>query len=175
MSWIKAHFQRYRERTPWSFCWRITIEGLIVPLAPALILVIIELIVGEMDNRHLPLSDPLFLLDSVTRTPVIETLIFQAFPIWIVRKCKASFSFQVFVSLVPFFLAHALAGIGTGICAGLVGGFYYAFTYAHWRVQSRWTAFWTTAVSHALHNGALSAIPAIMLLCGNHPSSGGWR
>jgi len=86
--------------------------------------------------------------------------------------CKARFSIQVFASLVPFFLAHATEGLGTAIQAGLVGGFYLAFTYAHWRAQSRWTAFWTTALSHALHNGAVFAILAIVvLICGNDPST----
>ena len=37
MNWISNHFQRYRQRTPWDFCWRITIEGLIVSLVVAVI------------------------------------------------------------------------------------------------------------------------------------------
>lgn len=133
-------------------------------------LLILDIIGLDIPDRHLPLDDPFFMADSVTLTPIVETLIFQAFPVWLARKWKASFSFQVFASLVPFSLAHATKGLGSGICAGLIGGFYFAFTYAHWRAQSRWTAFWTTALSHALHNGALCAIPAIVLLCGNGPS-----
>ena len=27
---VVQHFKRYRERSPWSFCWRITIEGFVV-------------------------------------------------------------------------------------------------------------------------------------------------
>jgi len=50
-------------------------------------------------------------------------------------------------------VAHALKGVTTGLAAGLLTGFYLAFTYAHWREQTRWTAFWTTAGSHAIHNG----------------------
>ena len=87
--------------------------------------------------------------------PLLETLIFQAFPIWIARLCKARFSIQVVASLVPFCAVHAVEGVGTGIAAGLIGGFYFAFTYAHWRERGRWPAFWVTAVSHAIHNGIL--------------------
>jgi hypothetical protein len=98
-------------------------------------------------------ADLLFV--GVIVAPLLETLIFQAFPIWIARLCKARLSIQVVVSVVPFFLAHAIEGIGAGIAAGLIGGFYFAFTYVHWREYRRWTAFWITAVSHAIHNGIL--------------------
>jgi hypothetical protein len=121
-------------------------------------MLVIPEILLDLPARHLPLDDPFFLAFGVSGVPIIETLIFQAFPVWIARKCKASFSVQVLASLVPFTLAHTGEDLGTPIGAGLVGGFYLAFTYAHWRAQSRWTAFWTTALSHALHNGAVFAV-----------------
>jgi hypothetical protein len=147
---IQQHFQKYRERKPWDFCWRIAIEGTVVSLVAS-----ICLSVFDVAERDIKLRFPDLLLLGVVIAPVLETLIFQALPIWIARRCHASFSVQVTASLIPFFLAHVIEGIGTGIAAGLVGGFYFAFTYAHWREQGRWTAFWTTAVSHSIHNGIL--------------------
>jgi hypothetical protein len=84
--------------------------------------------------------------------PVVETILFQLFPIWVVRLGNARFSIQVVASLIPFFLAHLSEGIAAGISAGLVGGFYLAFTYAHWCEKSKLTAFWVTAVAHFIHN-----------------------
>ncbi len=150
LNWIKSHFRRYRERKPWDFCWRISIEGTLVALAVCVILNLLGL--GE---RDLKMDSAELLFIGVIVAPLLETLIFQAFPIWIARLCKASFSIQVVASVVPFFLAHAIEGIGTGIAAGLISGFYFAFTYVHWREHRQWTAFWVTAVSHAIHNGIL--------------------
>ena len=93
------------------------------------------------------------LLVGVVIAPILETLLFQALPVWIARLFGAGFATQVVVSVIPFCVVHALEGIATGLAAGLVGGFYFAFTYVHWRARSRWTAFWTTALSHAIHNG----------------------
>ena len=148
MTWIKAHFQRYRKREPWSFCWRIAIEGTFVGLLAGIVFGLFGL--GRDLDLDFPFLTIVFLVVIVA--PVIETLIFQAFPVWIARLCKARFSVQVAASVIPFFLVHAVEGIATGIAAGLIGGYYFAFTYVHWREQRRWTAYWTTAVSHAIHN-----------------------
>ena len=158
MTWIRAHFQRYRQRKPWDFCWRISIEGLLVALVFAIPLMFLGL-----SLREIKVSFPILLFSAVVVAPVLETFIFQAFPVWIARLCKARFSVQVAASVIPFFLAHAtIAGVGSGIAAGLISGFYLAFTYVHWREQKRWTAFWTTAVSHAIHNGILMILLAFV-------------
>ncbi len=145
--WIDRHFRRYRQREPWDFCWRITIEATIVALT-----VIYILDIFGLAERKIPFSFPALMFIGVMAAPVFETLILQAFPVWIARLCKARFSVQVVCSVVPFAALHALEGVGTAIGAGLIGGFYYAFTYVHWRERSRWTAFWTTAISHAIRN-----------------------
>ena len=144
------HFGRYKKRRPWSFCWRITVEGLIVALAAAFLLHLLFLLPPEGRNLH---NARVFFINCVLMAPVIETFIGQAFPIFVARVFRASFRMQVFLSMVIFAVPHFGYGIGTGICAGLVGGFYFGFTYAHWRQKSRWTAFWITALSHSLHNG----------------------
>jgi hypothetical protein len=148
MNWIKRHFRRYLERSPWDFCWRIALEHIIVGAVVLFILAPFGLPHREINVALRPLF-----WQFVVGAPIIETLIFQAFPVWIARICKVRFSVQVLVSTVPFAIDHALIGIQTGIAAGLVGGFYFAFTYAHWRKHRRWTAFWVTAVSHAICNG----------------------
>ena len=148
MKWIKKHFRRYRERKPWDFCWRIAIEGTIVALAVSYMIEVLG-----FPEREIHFGFALLLFLVVVVAPVLETLIFQAFPVWIARLCNARFSVQIISSVIPFTIVHALEGVQAGIAAGLVGGFYYAFTYVHWREQKRWTAFWTTAVSHAIHNG----------------------
>lgn len=88
----------------------------------------------------------------VVLAPVYETLLLQALPIFIARKFKAPFAYQIVASMAVFATLHIFEGILTAIAAGMVGGFYFAFTYAHWCQKSHWTAFWVTAVSHALSN-----------------------
>jgi len=157
MKWISEHFRRYRQRKPWDFCWRIAIEGTIVALVLAGVLDLLG-----MAERELDISIPVLLVAGIVIAPVFETLIFQAFPIWIARLCKARMSIQIICSVVPFMAVHAIEGLATGLATGLVTGSYLAFTYAHWREQKRWTAFWTTAVSHAIHN-AIAITLAIAL------------
>jgi hypothetical protein len=150
MNCIKAHFQRYRERKPWDFCWRIAIEGTIVSIGAGFLLSLCGLA-----DREINIAFPVLLITGLVGAPVFETLLLQALPVWVARKCKARFSIQVAASVVFFFAPHAIEGIGTAIVAGLLGGFYFAFTYAHWREFNRWTAFWVTAVSHTIHNGII--------------------
>ncbi len=157
MKWIREHFRRYRQRKPWDFCWRIAIEGTLVALAISFILEILDL-----PEREMPFGIGELIIVGVVIAPILETLLFQAFPVWIARLCKARFSIQVVSSVVPFFLVHAIEGIQTGIAAGLISGFYFAFTYVHWREKRRWTAFWVTTTSHAIHNAI--AIPLALAL-----------
>lgn len=149
MGLLIRHFQRYRQRKPWAFCWRIAIEGLIVSLLCALAL---SYLFPDLHREVLDWSAAEIFLVIVVLAPVFETLLLQALPIFIARKLKAPFAVQVLASTVVFAALHFLEGISTGICAGMLGGFYFAFTYAHWRQKSRWTSFWVTAVSHAFNN-----------------------
>ena len=147
MHWIKNRFQRYRQLSPWDFCWRIAIEGTIVSLFAAILLSVAGAPYREMDY------DPaVILISGLFAAPILETLLLQALPVWIARRRNARFSTQMICSIVPWTILHALEGIQTGIAAGLIGGFYFAFTYVHWREKSRWTAYWVTALSHFIHN-----------------------
>lgn len=155
MNWVVGHFQRYRERQPWDFCWRISLEGYLV----SFLLAVVLLSLGTPEREfEMSFSELAFL--AVFIAPVFETLLLQALPIWLARICGASFSNQIICSVVPFFLLHLAEGLTAGLCAGLTTGYYLAFTYAHWRNAGRWTAFWTTAVSHCIHNAISTALMA---------------
>jgi hypothetical protein len=157
MKWIRRHFRRYRERTPWDFCWRIAIEGTIVGLAASCLIGFLD-----MAGREIDLSFGALLIGGVVVAPVLETLILQAFPVWLARQFKAGFSLQIIVSVIPFAVLHAVEGIQTAIAAGLVGGFYFAFTYVHWRERSRWQAYWITAASHSIHNAIVFTLAFVL-------------
>jgi hypothetical protein len=146
--WLAEHFLRYRERKPWSFCWRVTLEYLVV----AGLLASVAWLAGFRDTK-LDCNRNTVIGYSLVVGPVVETL-FQVVPVGIARMRKAPFASQVFWATLAFTVAHAMDGVAaSAVIAGLVGGFYLAFTYAYWRERSRWTALWTTALSHAMANG----------------------
>ena len=150
MNCVARHFSRYRERKPWDFCWRIGVESTLVSLIAAALLAVI---LGVPRRELLDLSLPVAFVVLLLVAPPIETLVFQAFPVFIVRALKGSIRTQILVSTLFFSAAHFPEGIATGVSAGVVGGLYYAFAYAHWRTQSRWQSFWITTVCHGIHNG----------------------
>ncbi|MHC4121893.1 MAG: CPBP family intramembrane glutamic endopeptidase [Planctomycetota bacterium] len=150
MNWLIRHFERYKQRSPWDFCWRIAVEGTMLSLVAAAVL---TLILGEPQREFLEWPMGAIFLVTVLIAPPVETLLLQALPVFVARKLKASFRVQVIVSTVIFTVCHIPQGFITTISAGLVGGFYFAFTYVHWRQKSRWTSFWITALSHTIHNG----------------------
>ncbi len=153
-NWVVEHFRGHRRRTPWDFCWRVTLEGLGVSVAVALV----AWLLGAPELK-VNLSRRTLLVAAVLVAPIAETLLFQALPIGCARLVKATFASQVAWSTVLFCALHIVSnGIASGFAAGLVGGFYFAFTYAHWRAQSRWTAFWTTGLSHAMCNATAISI-----------------
>jgi hypothetical protein len=149
-SWIRSHFQRYFELQPWAFCWRLGIESTAVSLLSAVLLVPL---LDEPRRRLLTYPIEVVFVLMLIAAPLVETLLLQALPIFIVRLLRGSLRTQILVSALIFALLHLPEGLGTGISAGVVGGLYFAFAYAHWRTKSRWQAFWVTAGSHAIHNG----------------------
>ena len=155
MGRLIRHFQRYRQRSPWAFCWRIAIEGLAVSFLCALVLVFLF---PELDREFPEWNAATIFLVIVVLAPGFETFLLQALPIFIARKLKAPFIWQIIASMALFAGLHLAEGIITFFAAGLIGGFYFAFSYAHWRDKSRWTAFWVTAVAHAFNNATAFAI-----------------
>ncbi len=100
---------------------------------------------------------------SVIRPTILETLIFQAIPIALLSLAGASFGTQVVVSASLFALAHFTKTVKTGISEGIRGGVYFAFVYVHWKRTSFWSAFWVTALAHALNNLSSVALQMIIL------------
>ena len=135
------------------FCWRITLESLIVSIIVAIPILLILGNLIDIPNRplsHWSMTKRFWW--TVIIGPVIETILFQALPISIARLLRVTFKWQVVTSMILFASAHFTSGIGVGIAAGVVGGFYFAFTYAHWANYSKITALWVTTVSHAFRN-----------------------
>ena len=157
MSFIARHFENHRRRRPWNFCWRVTLEGLLVSIV---VLAPIVCLIEQQEREFVNWPIPDMLLIVLILAPIFETLLFQTLPITLCRLFRRSFRTQILASLIPFALLHMLEGIGVGIGAGLVGGFYLAFTYAHWAERSHLTALWTTIVSHFLRN----LLPAVVLV-----------
>jgi hypothetical protein len=159
LRWLLLHFHSYRTRSPWSFCWRITIEAVVVSFGFGL------LVAALFDPaRRTVMDDPTMMvfLYVVIIGPFLETILFQAFPVFIARLCRVGFVGQMLFSMVPFALAHFSSGIGVGVCAGVVGGFYLAFTYVHWRQKSLWTALWVTAMFHVFNNSVRFLIKVLL-------------
>jgi hypothetical protein len=157
MQLITNHFQRYLQRQPWDFCWRIGVESTIVSIVFATLLIAF----GVPDREFPEISMVVLFIAIVLVAPPVETLLLQALPIFIARKLKASLKIQVISGTVFFALLHLPDGFATFVSAGIVGGFYFSFAYAHWRTKSRWQAFWITAVGHAIHN--IIAFASMML------------
>lgn len=157
-NWLRRHFWKHARRRPWSFCWRITLEGLLVSF-----IITLPLAFVMDESPRIVIDFPLWFIVplAVLVAPIFETLFLQTMPIGIIRLFRGSFVLQIIISTLAFALAHIPEGFTTAISAGLVGGFYFAFTYAHWRRKSIWTAYWVTALGHGLRNGF-----AMMFLAG---------
>ena len=150
MTWIQKHFEGYRKRQPWDFCWRLGIESTLASLVAASLLAI----VFDSEQREiLNLPIGVVFLAIIVIAPPLETLLLQAFPIFVVRVLKGSFGAQVIISTIFFAVCHLPEGVATFISAGIVGGLYFGFACAHWRMKSRWKSFWVTTGCHVIHNG----------------------
>ncbi len=153
---LTAHFAAYRRMGKWPFLWRITLEGLLVPIIP--LTVAHEL----FSLRHrTDLDGPAtwqLVVSLVVMAPFFETLLAQALPIMLVRRCGGGFWTQIAVSTVLFAAGHFSVGIESVIFAGLMSGFYITFTYAHWRQKSFSSALWMTCGTHAIHNLILTVL-----------------
>jgi hypothetical protein len=157
LDWLRAHFRKHRNRTPWDFCWRTGIEGVLVSF---LVVVILSFFIDvpEREFVHWPIH--VVILVVLILAPVLETVFLQAIPVTVAKFFKAGMKIQILVSLLIFSLLHFSEGLAVGVGAGLIGGFYLAFTYAHWAQKSVWKALWVTAVAHVIRN----TLPTIVLV-----------
>ncbi len=146
--WLIRHFEVYQTLEPWPFTLRITVEGLLVSLGAA----ILVLHLFGPAKRFSDIGAGSMVVYGILLAPFLETLLFQAIPVFFVRMFRGGFGSQLLAGSLFFALAHFTEGVQVGLAAGVIGGFYYGFTYVHWRQRSLWTALWTTSVSHSLHN-----------------------
>jgi hypothetical protein len=137
-------------------CWRLTLEGLVLSLGLAVLLEVM----GDQERTDLSLTMVEFAVVALLVAPVVETLLFQALPISVLRRLRAPLWLQVALSTVLFASLHLTSGIATALAAGAIGGFYLAWGYAHTARKSFWPALWTTSVQHFLRNTALFLIMA---------------
>ena len=149
---------RYRHRTPWQFCWRVAVEGLIVSA-----LVGVPLLIFGASKRDVPESLGPYFIGAVFVVPWLETLVYQSAPIGLCRMLGLGTITQAIASIAAFTAVHLSLGLAPGISAGFVGGFYLAFTYIRWRRRTWWTAFWVTSLSHAIGNGILALLALISM------------
>ena len=154
--WTIEHFRRYLTLSPLTFCWQITVENLIVSLSVTGLIFLIWEPSPRTNLQNITAST--YLWSIIILSPIIETLLLQAVPVFLARLLGFQFFGQLLFSIVPFAALHFTRSLSAGIGAGIVGGFYSAFTYIHWQSKSSWTAFWVTAFSHALYNLALFAM-----------------
>jgi len=150
---LSRHFKRYFTLPPLTFCWQITVENLIASMS--ITGIILFLFQTQPRSNLANISANQFLWLVIILSPIIETIIFQMIPVEMLRRMGLKFYGQIFASIVPFAILHFSRSIGAGIGAGIIGGFYSSFAYVHWRQKSLWTAFWVTALSHALYNLAI--------------------
>ena len=158
-NWLGRHFEKHNARTPWDFCWRTAIEGLLLSFA---VVIVLSMFVQEQPRELIEWSAVQLIAYAVVAAPVIETLVFQVIPISIARALRVPLKVQILISGGLFALPHFVEGVGVGIGAGVIGGLYFAWAYAHWARKSFWTALWVTMVAHFLRN----AISVSMLLAG---------
>jgi membrane protease YdiL (CAAX protease family) len=150
MDFIKNHFRRYAERKPWDFCWRIGVESTLVSMVAA---VLLTMIIGMPKREFVDYPIEVVFVLLILVAPPVETVLFQAIPIFIVRLFKGSIRTQILASTILFAAGHFPEGIAVGVSAGIIGGLYFSFAYAHWRTKSRWHPLWVTTVAHGIHNG----------------------
>jgi hypothetical protein len=156
---LGRHFEKHNSRTPWDFCWRTAIEGMLLSFA---VVIVLNMFVKEQPRDMIGWSAAQLIAYAVLAAPVIETLVFQVIPISIARALRAPLKVQILISAGLFALPHFIEGLGVGIGAGVIGGLYFAYAFAHWARKSFWTALWVTIVAHFLRN----AISVSMLLAG---------
>ena len=146
--WIAARFDAYRKMEKGSFLWRITLEGLVIPL----VLVGPFIVAFDLPPRVVDFNDARFWLTAIVVAPLLETILLQTFPVMVARRLRAGFWVQVVAGMGLFAATHFALGVAAGLMAGVAGGFYFSFTYVHWRQESLSSAVWMTAATHGLHN-----------------------
>jgi len=155
---LRSHFSALGQKTKWGFLWRAWLEATLSAFIVANLLQYIFRFPQRSDLTDL--SPWRLALLVILVGPLLETLIFQFLPIETAQGLKWKGAYQFSISIIPFALAHALAGIPTVICAGIIGGFFFAFTYHRWKRESLLVGILMTFLLHASFNitGVIGAL-----------------
>ena len=90
--------------------------------------------------------------------PLLETLIGQWFPIWLVSFFTKNAAKIVILSAIFFSLLH-IPSIGiVGILIALPPGIFLSWCFLVGRKKSRWRAYWTTTAVHCVHSACDMAV-----------------
>lgn len=100
-----------------------------------------------------------FVLFALVLAPVLETVIFQWFLLWVASLFTAKLTWRIGVSAFIFALAH-VPDSPLIACAVFFPGLVFAMSFLVKRRESRWRGFWVTGTIHALHN--VIALPLLM-------------
>ncbi|RKY06290.1 MAG: hypothetical protein DRP66_09090, partial [Planctomycetota bacterium] len=82
---LGRHFEKHNARTPWDFCWRTAIEGMLLSFA---VVIVLGMFVREPPRDMVEWSAAQLIALAVVAAPVIETLLFQVIPISIARALR---------------------------------------------------------------------------------------
>lgn len=145
--------------SPFKFCLIVTLESVIISALVGIIISIFQ----PLPYRNF-IDSPAFhiLLFGGVIIPIIETILFQAIPIKLIKLLKGNLTFQIIFSTLLFTIAHFMVDWRIGLSVGLVAGYYLAFSYAFWLKTNFKTAFYVTAASHIIRN--LFALGLVIIL-----------
>ena len=117
--WLIRHFENYIKLQPWTFLWRITLEGFLIIIPFAFIFTFLFDPTPRKDIEDLYVHGaPYILLEVAIVAPFFETLMLQTLPVAFARLFRASFVTQLIAGWIPFALLHFFLGATVGICAG---------------------------------------------------------
>ena len=110
---LKAHFGAHRQRSKWSFFWRVSLESFLLSMGLAAAL---DLLFEIPDRGDLGKVGMRQLFAIVVMGPLLETALLQSLPVMLVRSLGGGFQGQFLAAWIPFALLHFYtAGVGTGI------------------------------------------------------------
>lgn len=149
---VKHHLGCLRTLSILPFSLILAAYALALRLIPAFVVALILIETGE----SLPLNEvPWFA--PIVIAPVVETLVFQWFPIVVTSRLTPKPSLAIVVSAVLFSAAHYDAGILSMLIAA-PSGLVLAWAFMVQRDKGIWPALSATALVHMWVNVAVGAI-----------------
>ncbi len=111
-----------------------------------------------------PTLTPQDLILALFIAPILETVIGQAVPLWIFGKLTKNPMVLIGASATIFMLLHY--PVIEFFPSAFAVGWIFAWAWVYKREQNGRVAFWTVALSHALHNALVAVSASLMVLGG---------